>query len=223
MSRHITMVLSTARAACLVVIMSFFLIPGPAFAAQATIVAFGDSLVAGQGLPQEEAFPARLEAALRARGHDVSIVNAGVSGDTTAGGLGRLDWSVPDGTGGVILELGANDMLRGIDPAQTRKNLDAMLSRLKERGIPVLLAGMRASPNLGSDYAGEFDALFADLAQKHGAAHYPFFLDGVAAQPSLNQNDGMHPNSAGVDVIVARFLPVMEEFLERAVRQANAN
>ncbi|HSO46568.1 MAG TPA: GDSL-type esterase/lipase family protein, partial [Rhizobiaceae bacterium] len=130
---------------------------------------------------------------------------------------------VPDGTDGVILELGANDMLRGIDPAQTRKNLDAMLSRLKERGIPVLVAGMRASPNLGSDYAAKFDTIFADLAQKHGAALYPFFLDGVAAQSGLNQDDGMHPNSAGVDAIVDRFLPAMEEFLTRSVRQASAN
>jgi acyl-CoA thioesterase-1 len=203
--------------------MSFCLLCGPAFAAQTTIIALGDSLVAGLGLQQEEAFPARLEAALRARGHDVSIVNAGVSGDTTAGGLGRLDWSVPEGTDGVILELGANDLLRGIDPAQTRKNLDAMLSRLKERGIPVLVAGMRASPNLGADYATEFDAIFGELAQKHGAALYPFFLDGVAAQAGLNQDDGMHPNSAGVDAIVARFLPAMEDFLARSVRQASTN
>ncbi len=223
MSRHITMILNTARAAGLAIVMAFGVIGAPAFAAQATIVALGDSLVAGLGLQQEEAFPARLEAALRARGKDVSIVNAGVSGDTTAGGLGRLDWSVPDGTDGVILELGANDMLRGIDPAQTRKNLDAILSRLKERDIPVLVAGMRASPNLGSDYAMEFDAIFADLAQKHGAALYPFFLDGVAAQAGLNQDDGMHPNSAGVDAIVARFLPAMEDFLARSVRQASTN
>lgn len=223
MSRHITMILNTARAAGLAIVMAFGVIGAPAFAAQATIVALGDSLVAGLGLQQEEAFPARLEAALRARGKDVSIVNAGVSGDTTAGGLGRLDWSVPDGTDGVILELGANDMLRGIDPAQTRKNLDAILSRLKERDIPVLVAGMRASPNLGSDYAMEFDAIFADLAQKYGAALYPFFLDGVAAQAGLNQDDGMHPNSAGVDAIVARFLPAMEDFLARSVRQASTN
>ncbi|MCU0790961.1 MAG: arylesterase [Nitratireductor sp.] len=193
-----------------------------ALAAQATIIAFGDSLVAGLGLPQEEAFPARLEAALRERGHDVNVVNAGVSGDTTAAGLGRLDWSVPDGTDGVIIELGANDMLRGIDPDQTRKNLDAMLARLAERKIPVLLAGMRAAPNLGAEYSASFDPIFPDLAQKYGAALYPFFLDGVAAEPGLNQPDGMHPNSAGVDVIVGRFLPVMEEFLKGPVRQAQA-
>jgi acyl-CoA thioesterase-1 len=130
---------------------------------------------------------------------------------------------VPDGTDGVILELGANDMLRGIDPEQTRKNLDAMLSRLKERNIPVLVAGMRASPNLGPDYAARFDPIFPELAQIHGAALYPFFLDGVAAQPSLNQDDGMHPNSAGVDAIVARMIPVMEEFIAGPVTQAAAN
>jgi acyl-CoA thioesterase-1 len=210
------------RVAFVAAFMAVLLPAKLALAAQATIIAFGDSLVAGLGLPQEEAFPARLEAALRERGHDVNVVNAGVSGDTTAAGLGRLDWSVPDGTDGVIIELGANDMLRGIDPDQTRKNLDAMLARLAERKIPVLLAGMRAAPNLGAEYSASFDPIFPDLAQKYGAALYPFFLDGVAAEPGLNQPDGMHPNSAGVDVIVGRFLPVMEEFLKGPVRQAQA-
>jgi acyl-CoA thioesterase I len=184
-----------------------------ALATARTIVAFGDSLVAGLGLPENEAFPARLEAALRDRGHDVTVVNAGVSGDTTSGGLARLEWSVPEGTGGVILELGANDMLRGISPAQTLANLDAIIARLKERNIPVLLAGMRAAPNMGTEYASEFDAIYPELAQRHGIGLYPFFLDGVAAQPELNQSDGMHPNRAGVDVIVQRMLPEIETFL----------
>jgi acyl-CoA thioesterase-1 len=184
-----------------------------ALATTRTIVAFGDSLVAGLGLPENEAFPARLEAALRDRGHDVAVVNAGVSGDTTSGGLARLEWSVPDGTGGVILELGANDMLRGISPAQTLANLDAIIGRLKERNIPVLLAGMRAAPNMGAEYASEFDAIFPELARRHGIDLYPFFLDGVAAEPGLNQPDGMHPNSAGVDAIVQRMLPEIETFL----------
>jgi acyl-CoA thioesterase-1 len=184
-----------------------------ALATTRTIVAFGDSLVAGLGLPENEAFPARLEAALRDRGHDVAVVNAGVSGDTTSGGLARLEWSVPDGTGGVILELGANDMLRGISPAQTLANLDAIIARLKERNIPVLLAGMRAAPNMGAEYASEFDAIFPELARRHGIDLYPFFLDGVAAETGLNQPDGMHPNSAGVDAIVQRMLPEIETFL----------
>ena len=188
----------------------------PAIAKPLTIVAFGDSLVAGLGLPQEQAFPARLEAALRERGHDVTILNAGVSGDTSAAGLARLDWSIPDGVNGVVVELGANDMLRGIDPQQTRQNLDAILSRLKQRNIPVLLTGMRASPNLGAEYASRFDSIFPELAAKHDATLYPFFLEGVAAQSSLNQPDGMHPNPQGVDTIVGNFVPVMEAFLVRA-------
>jgi acyl-CoA thioesterase I len=187
--------------------------PVSALATTRTIIAFGDSLVAGLGLPENEAFPARLEAALRGRGHDVTVVNAGVSGDTTSGGLARLEWSVPEGTGGVILELGANDMLRGLSPAQTLANLDAIIARLKERNIPVLLAGMRAAPNMGTDYASEFDQIYPELAKRHGIGLYPFFLDGVAAQPELNQSDGMHPNRAGVDVIVERMLPEIETFL----------
>jgi acyl-CoA thioesterase-1 len=194
----------------------------PGATAPLTIVAFGDSLVAGLGLPEEQAFPARLEAALRQRGHDVTILNAGVSGDTTAAGLARLDWSVPQDVDGVIVELGANDMLRGVDPAQTKANLDAILSRLKERNIPVLLAGMRASPNLGPEYGARFDPIFPELASKHDASLYPFFLEGVAAQSSLNQPDGMHPNPQGVDAIVANFVPVMEAFLQRAATGAMA-
>src|SRR5262245_48943025 len=160
------------------------------------IVALGDSLTAGYGLAADKAFPARLARALAARGHVVEIANAGVSGDTTSDGLARLDWSVPDGTDAVILELGANDALRGIDPAIVRAALEAIMSRLKERRIAVLLAGMRAPPNLGVDYVRAFDAIFPELATKFGAVLYPFFLDGVATERNLNQPDGMHPTAA---------------------------
>ncbi len=182
-------------------------------ASEPAIVALGDSLFAGYGLPEGQSFPARLQAELAAKGIDVAIANAGVSGDTTAGGLARLDWSVPEGTDAVLVELGANDALRGLPPEQTEANLDAIVSRLKERGIAVLIAGMRAPPNMGQAYADAFDPIFARIARRHGAALYPFYLDGVAADPALNQPDGMHPNARGVDVIVARFLPAMQEFL----------
>jgi acyl-CoA thioesterase-1 len=177
------------------------------------IVGFGDSLMAGYGLSPGESFPEKLEAALKERGHDVVIANAGVSGDTSSGGLARLDWSVPDGTKLVILELGANDMLRGISPEITRKNLSEMIARLKARNIGVLLAGMRAAPNLGAGYQQEFDGIFAALASEHGVPLYPFFLDGVAAQKPYLLDDGMHPNAAGIDVMVANFLPSIEALL----------
>ncbi|MBV8824749.1 MAG: arylesterase [Hyphomicrobiales bacterium] len=180
------------------------------------IVALGDSLTAGYGLPAEDAFPAKLERALAANGIATEIANAGVSGDTTSGGLARLDWSVPEGTEAVILELGANDALRGVDPTLTRTALDAMLERLKARHIPVLLAGMLAPRNLGADYTEDFDAIYPDLAAAYGTLLYPFFLDGVAAERSLNQGDGLHPTAAGVDVIVARMLPLVEELVGRA-------
>ncbi|OBQ65488.1 arylesterase [Mesorhizobium loti] len=175
------------------------------------IVGFGDSLMAGFGLGPDQGFTDKLQAALRATGHDVTVANAGVSGDTTSGGLARLDWSVPDGTQLLILELGANDMLRGISPDITRKNLDEMLGKLKQRKIAVLLAGMRAAPNLGADYQNAFDAIFPDLAAKYGVALYPFFLDGVAGQPGLQLEDGMHPNAGGVDRMVERILPTVEK------------
>jgi acyl-CoA thioesterase I len=177
------------------------------------IVAFGDSLTAGYGLPQSAAFPAVLERALKARGHNIEIVNAGVSGDTASGGLDRLDWSVPDGTDGVILELGANDMLRGIDPAVPRDALDRILARLRERGIPVLLTGMYASRNLGAEYVARFEAIFPDLAKKHGVPLYPFFLDGVAGVRELALPDGLHPTAKGVEVVVERILPAVERFV----------
>lgn len=180
------------------------------------IVAFGDSLTAGYGLAANEAFPAQLQRALAAKGLTVNVVNAGVSGDTTAGGLARLDWSVPDGTDAVILELGANDALRGFDPAVTRKALDTMLRRLQERKIPVLLCGMVAPPNMGAEYSRAFNAIYPDLAAETGAILYPFFLTGVAADPKLNQHDGLHPTAAGVAVIVDRILPQVEELIARA-------
>ena len=180
------------------------------------IVALGDSLTAGLGLPADAAFPARLARALAQKGIAAEVVNAGVSGDTTADGLARLDWSVPDDTDAVILELGANDALRGLDPAQTRANLEGILRRLGARRIPALLAGMRAPPNMGADYVKAFDAIYPDLAAAHGAALYPFFLDGVAAERGLNQGDGLHPTAAGVDVIVAKILPQVEELIARA-------
>lgn len=172
-----------------------------------TILAFGDSLVAGFGLGSRDGFTARLEAALRAKGVNARVVNAGLSGDTSAGGLARLDWALEPKPDFAIVELGANDGLRGLDPAQTRANLDAILAKLKAKGVPALFAGMYAPPNMGPDYGRAFNALYPDLAKKHGVLFYPFFLDGVAADASLNQPDGIHPNAKGVDVIVARILP----------------
>jgi len=191
-------------------------VPARAGEAPVTLVVLGDSLVAGYGLEAGQAFPEKLGEALRARGYKIDVVNAGVSGDTSAGGLERLDWSVPETATAVIVELGANDALRGLDSATTRKNLDAILSRLDQRGVATVLAGMLAPPNMGPAYEKAFNPIYPELAKKHGALLYPFFLDGVAAQPALNQADGMHPNVAGVDKIVARFLPTAELLLERA-------
>jgi acyl-CoA thioesterase-1 len=175
------------------------------------IVALGDSLTAGYGLADKDGFVPRLQAALAAKGGvagvAVAIANAGVSGDTASDGLTRLDWSVPQGTDAVIVELGANDMLRGIKPEVTRAALDAIVARLTQRHIAVLLCGMRAAPNLGADYGSEFERIYPDVAAKYGVLLYPFFLDGVAANLSLTQPDGMHPNAAGVAAIVARILP----------------
>lgn len=185
----------------------------PGSAEPVKIVGFGDSLMAGYQLDAGQSFPEKLEAALTARGHDVVIANAGVSGDTSSGGVSRLDWSVPDDTDLVILELGANDMLRGIAPALTQKNLSAMIERLQERDIDVILAGMVAAPNLGADYAAQFDPIFARLAETYHLPLYPFFLDGVAAERALLLDDGMHPNAAGVDTMVERFLPLIEDVL----------
>lgn len=179
------------------------------------LVALGDSLTAGFGLPAEATFPVVLERALRAEGYSVTILNAGVSGDTASGGLARLDWSVGDGTNGVILALGANDMLRGIDPDVTKAALDAILGRLAERRIAVLIAGMKASPSLGKAYKARFDAIYPALAEKFGAPLYPFLLDGVVTEPALTLADGLHPNEAGVARMVAGILPVVRSFLLR--------
>jgi acyl-CoA thioesterase-1 len=180
------------------------------------VLAFGDSLTAGLGLEPQQAFPARLQAALTARGHDIVIANAGVSGDTSSAGAERLDWSLVPEIDAVIVELGSNDALRGIDPEETEKALDRILSELRQRRLPVLLAGMLAPRNLGADYGKKFDAIFPRLAEKHGVLFYPFFLDGVAAEPALNQPDGLHPNSKGVDMIVSRILPITEDLLKQA-------
>lgn len=210
--------MAVLQASVLFVIAMVCAVLAPAAPARAAeplrIVALGDSLTAGYRLPPDAAFPAVLQRALRERGFAVEIENAGVSGDTTAGGRERLDWSVPDGTQGVILELGANDALRGLDPALARAALDDMLGRLKARGIKVLLAGMRAPPNNGPEYARAFDAIFPELAARHGVPLYPFFLDGVAGNPALNLDDGIHPTRAGVEEIVRRMLPVVEAFLK---------
>lgn len=180
------------------------------------ILALGDSLVAGYGLPADEGFVPQLEAALAEQGIEAEVIDGGVSGDTTAGGRARLDWLLAEKPDYAIVELGANDGLRGLDPAEMRKNLDAILTRFDEEGIPVLLAGMLAPPNYGDAYEEEFNAVFPELAEKHDAVFYPFFLDGVAADPSLNQDDGIHPNAEGVAVIVERIMPYLLQLLERA-------
>lgn len=202
-------------AAALATWIAIALLPAAAQAAPMKIVAFGDSLTAGFGLPQAQAFPVKLEEALQAEGYDVEIVNAGVSGDTASAGLARLEWSVPDDADGVILELGANDALRGVDPAITREALDETIARLKARDIKVLLAGMRSPPNMGQPYIDEFEAIYPDLAEKHDILLYPFIVEGVATKPELNQSDGIHPNAEGVEIIVERFLPTVEEFIAR--------
>jgi acyl-CoA thioesterase-1 len=177
------------------------------------MVVLGDSLSAGLGLSASAAFPARLKQSLKIKGIDVDMINAGVSGDTSSGGRDRLDWSVPEGTDAVILELGANDALRGTDPRVTRAALTDILARLKARKVAVLLCGMLAPPNYGSDYSARFDAIYPDLAKSFGVPLYPFFLEGVAADARLNQADGLHPTAEGVDVIVKNILPTVEAFL----------
>ena len=185
----------------------------PVFAKPVNILALGDSLTAGLGLNPDEAFPAKLEAALKAKYPELKIINAGVSGDTTTDGLARLDWSLTPEVNAVMVELGANDALRGLDPAIAEKNIDQILSALKQRGLPVLLLGMRAPPNLGSEYGSKFDSLYQRLADKHGVLFYPFYLEGVAANASLNQSDGIHPNAAGVDTIVTKVAPLVEQLI----------
>jgi len=191
-------------------------VPGDSRAAPARLLVFGDSLVAGYNLPPDASYPAQLDKALKARGiTDVTVLNAGVSGDTTAAALSRLDWSLADRPTHVLVELGANDMLRGLAPEQARTNLDAIITKLKQANLPVLLAGMLAAPNLGADYGKRFNAMYPELAQKHGVPLYPFFLDGVAADPKLNLGDGIHPTREGVAVIVERTMPHILRFLGR--------
>lgn len=189
------------------------LLPFTTQAAPVKLLILGDSLSAGYGLPHNQGFEAQLAAALRAHGHDVEIVDGAVSGDTSAGGLARLDWSLGDGADAAIVELGANDGLRGVDPAITEKNLRAILDKLAARHIPVLLSGMYAMPNLGQDYTQAFDAVFDRLGARPGILYDPFFLTGVATVPQLNQADGIHPNPEGVQRIVARLLPLVEKLL----------
>lgn len=181
-----------------------------------TIVALGDSLTAGYLLAPGDGFPAQLERRLREEGRDVNVVDAGVSGDTTSGGLARLDWSVGEEADAVIVALGGNDALRGLDPDTTRANLEQILDRLEERGLPVLLVGMLAPPNLGEDYGARFAAVFEELGRERDVLFYPFFLEGVAARPELNLPDGIHPTANGVEVIVENMLPVVMELVDRA-------
>ena len=191
------------------------LLGAPTAAGEPRIAALGDSLTAGFGLAREDAFPARLEAALRAQGHQWQVIDAGVSGDTSAGGLARLGWVLADAPEIVIVELGANDGLRGLSTDRMEANLDAILAQIGEAGAAILLAGMRAPANFGADYADAFYAVYERLAARHGVAFYPFFLEGVAMEPALNQDDGIHPNAAGVAEIVRRILPHVVALIAR--------
>jgi acyl-CoA thioesterase-1 len=188
---------------------------GPAWARPVKILALGTSLTQGYGLPPGTEFTVQLQAALKQAGIDATIINAGVSGDTSAGGLARLDWSLADHPDAAIIEMGSNDMLRGIAPSETEKNLRAILDKLKAAHVKVLLTGMHAQRNLGAQYVREFDPIYPRLAQDYNVLFYPFILDGVALNPKLNQADGMHPNPAGVKVIVARILPSVKKLVAR--------
>jgi acyl-CoA thioesterase-1 len=203
------------RAAALLALLVSPFHSGIALARPLQIVAFGDSLSAGFQLPANASFPAQLEAALRAKGSDVMVINAGVSGDTASDGLARLDWSVPKGADLVIVEFGANDMLRGLDPAITRRALDQIITKLQARGASILLAGMRSMTNLGESYREQFEAIYPGLAEGHQVPLYPFFLEGIAEQAAFNLPDGLHPNRAGVAKIVAGILPSVEVALDR--------
>jgi len=205
-------------------LLVFASLAAPALGAgEVRLAVLGDSLTAGYGLMAEDAFPTQLEVRLHALGVDIEVINAGVSGDTSAGGRARLDWLLGDTLDIVIIELGANDALRGLEPSATADNLDAIITRLQAEGLTVMLAGMLAPPNLGADYGREFDALYSHLVRKHGVAYYPFFLDGVAARPALNQADGIHPNAAGVAVIVERIVPYVRALVEQHAAARSAD
>ena len=206
------------RAAALVVMLAASLLLAQLHKIEAeprapVIVALGDSLTAGLGLPQDEAFPAQLQVALKARGTEATVMNAGVSGDTAAAALARLDWALPEDASAVIIELGGNDALQGIPPEGTKAALEAIIEKVQARGLPILLAGQEAPRNMGKDYVDAFRALYADLAKRHGVIFYPFFLDGVALNDSLIQADGIHPNAKGVAAIAENILPKVEELL----------
>jgi acyl-CoA thioesterase-1 len=211
-----------AGLACLCLALLALSLPASAQDRPVKIVALGDSLTAGFGLPATDAFPAKLQSALKAKGVDVEIVNAGVSGDTATGGLERLDWAVTPDTDAVIVELGANDMLRGVAPATTRTAIETIVRKLREKKIAVLVCGMLASPNLGKDYAEAFNAIFPEVAAKYGALHYPFFLNGVATQAKFNQRDGLHPTAEGIDVIVTNILPSVEQLVAAVKAKRNS-
>jgi acyl-CoA thioesterase-1 len=197
------------------IVLALLVLASPALAKTARIVVLGDSLTAGYGLDPGEAFPVKLEAALKARGHDVEIINAGVSGDTSTGGADRVDWVLGDNPDAVIVELGGNDALRCISPVQTEAALERIMTAIDAKKLPVLLAGMLAPRNLGEDYIEAFDAIYPKLAEKHGVLFHPFFLDGVAGIQQLNQPDGIHPNEKGVAIIVKRIMPKVEELIGR--------
>ncbi len=207
---------ATLALSCAATVSALTIFSAGAEEAPLRILALGDSLTQGYGLPKGAEFPAKLEEALRAEGLDIDVINAGVSGDTSAGGLARLDWSLADNPDAAIVELGGNDALRGLSPAEMEDNLDAILTRLGEEGIPVLLAGILSPRNMGEGYAAEFDAVYPRVASRHGALLYPFFLDGVALDPALMQPDGTHANEAGVEEIVRRMLPLVRELVARA-------
>jgi acyl-CoA thioesterase-1 len=215
-----TAAVNSRIAAFLAIVLSLAVATGAATVHAQTepvkLAILGDSLAAGYGLAPAQAFPTRLQAALKDKGRNVTVINHGVSGDTTAGGLERIDWMMADKPDIVMVELGGNDMLRALDPGATERNLDAIVGKLKQAGATVWLVGMLAPRNFGSEYVQQFDGLYKKLADKHGVPLYPFFLDGVAQDPALNQPDGIHPNAKGVDVIVERILPFVTKNLDDA-------
>jgi len=198
--------------ACVLLFSVFWLIL-PSSAAQLKIAAFGDSLFAGYQIAPEAAYPAQLETALHKSGYDVSIINAAVSGDTAEAGLKRLDWALADGVDAVLLELGANDMLRGIDPERAYQSLAQIIEKCQSQHIAIALFGMRADPALGPEYGRAFDDIYARLADRYHIPLYPFFLDGIVSEPNLKLHDGMHPNPSGVKILVKKTLPFVVTFL----------